>query len=681
MPPQAATVTTRLAPATPNNPEAEQRTVQLGTVYRALEIRPDSFNEADNTVEVVWTTGATVRRYSWSQGYYNETLSTEAGHVRLDRLNAGASVLNCHGQYALENIIGVVVPGSARMENGQGVATVRLADTPDVADIVAKIRSGIIRNVSVGYVVHVYQETVDVEGETRDLLAIDWEPVEISFVAVPADAGAQVRSGDPSQAQPCIILGRVTADQTQERKESSMPPVENNGTGAGGGTTTQTADNRNQPAGAPPAQQPGQPQAVTVSAIRSAVSNAGLADDVAFALIERHEATPLTNDALMADIGRRFAERDAGARTTNRVSVTRDEGDTMRRGMEDAVFHRISPGAQLTDVGRTYRGMSLIRMAEEHLASAGVSVRGFSPIEIAERSLHTTSDFANLLGNALGRRLRAAYEENQPSYRIWARRAPNAPNFKSIDVVQMSAMPDLLKVNEAGEFKYGTISDGKVSYSVITYGRILGVSRQTIVNDDLRALERLTTGFAGSAARLENRTVYGLLTANAAMPDGTPLFHADHGNLAGAGAAIAATTLGAGRGAMRVQKGLQKEELNLAPRFLIVPAAQEQLAYQYTSSQFVPAKSSDVNEFRAGGRTALEPVVEAVLDGASAASWYMAAGNEQVDTVEYSYLEGSEGVQLSNRVGFTVDGVEFKASLDFGAAVIDHRGLYKNPGA
>ena len=171
------------------------------------------------------------------------------------------------------------------------------------------------------------------------------------------------------------------------------------------------------------------------------------------------------------------------------------------------------------------------------------------------------------------------------------------------------------------------------------------------------------------------------MTSNPAMPDGTPLFHADHGNLAGAGAVISPTTLGAGRTRMRLQKGLQKEELNLAPAYLIVPATQEQLAYQYTSSQYVPAKQSDTNEFRAGGRTSVEPIVEAVLDGNSTTAYYLAASNSQVDTIEYCYLEGAEGVQLSSRIGFTVDGVEFKASLDFAAAAIDHRGLDKNPGA
>ena len=131
---------------------------------------------------------------------------------------------------------------------------------------------------------------------------------------------------------------------------------------------------------------------------------------------------------------------------------------------------------------------------------------------------------------------------------------------------------------------------------------------------------------------------------------------------------------------MRLQKGLQKEELNLMPSFLIVPATQEQLAYQFTSSQYVPAKQSDTNEFRQGGRTAVEPIVEAVLDGVSTTAWYLAADSSTIDTVEYCYLEGAEGPQMASRMGFTVDGVEFKATLDFAAATIDWRGLDKNPG-
>jgi hypothetical protein len=93
----------------------------------------------------------------------------------------------------------------------------------------------------------------------------------------------------------------------------------------------------------------------------------------------------------------------------------------------------------------------------------------------------------------------------------------------------------------------------------------------------------------------------------------------------------------------------------------------------------VPAKAADVNEFREGGRTAVTPVIDAVLDVAPA--WYMVADNGAVDTVEYCYLDGSEGVFLDSAMDFDSDGMKVKARLDFAAKSIDWRGLWKNPGA
>lgn len=686
---------------------AGEETRAIPMITRDLSIRSDTFSVENNTVDVTFTTGARGTRFMWSSWQtVDEELATEPVNVRLDRLNTGGPVLNTHQSYELDNQIGSVVPGSARMEGGVGVATLQLSRREDIAPIVADIRDGIIRNVSVGYVVHTYEITEN-DGSRPLYRATDWEPYEISFVPMPFDIGAQVRSGEAVQGgNPCVMRRAIPAVQ-----ENNMPTAKQ---AAGNDPAAETRSAEPavvvppvvapDAAAAPAAEsRAAPPAAVTVPAIRTAVRNAGLGDDVAFEIIERHAEAPLTNDALMADIGRRFANRDTPASTVNRVSITRDAGDTARAALSDAIFLRMVPGElnltargtrsqaeilagasterDLRERAAPFRHMTLLRMAEEHLRAAGVSVNGMSHAEIAERALHTTSDFANLTGSGLNRRLRMAYEENHPSYRRWARRAPNTPDFRSIDVIQMSAMPDLLQTNEAGEFKYGTASDGKASYSLLTYGRIIGLSRQLLINDDLRALDRIAVGFAGAAARLENRTVYSALTANAAMADTIALFHASHANLAGSGAAISATTLGAGRTAMRLQKGLQSEELNLAPAFLIVPATQEQLAYQYTSTQFVPTKTTDINEFRLGGRTAVEPIVEAVLDGTSTTNWYLAASDAQVDTVEYTYLDGAEGVQISNRLGFTVDGVELKASLDFAAAVIDYRGLYSNPGA
>lgn len=103
--------------------------------------------------------------------------------------------------------------------------------------------------------------------------------------------------------------------------------------------------------------------------------------------------------------------------------------------------------------------------------------------------------------------------------------------------------------------------------------------------------------------------------------------------------------------------------------------------YQYTSSNYTPATAAAINEFRAGGRTSLEPIVEPILDANSATAWYLAAQNSQVDTVEYAYLEGAEGPVIDSEVGFDIDGMSLRARLDFVAKVIDWRGLRRNPGA
>ncbi len=663
---------TRSAP--PTDEAEERRQPQTGgRGERSLTVTPDSYDSAARTVEVVLSAGTGVRRY-----YFTEELEISTEAIDLARVAGGVCpLLDTHNQYSLSGVIGRVL--STRIDKGKLIGVVAFADTDAGRAIEARVASGELRAISIGYRVTAWQRTAIDENDHETWRATRWELLEASLVSVPADPNAVVRSA-PGNPQP-------HGNQEEDDMRRNLA-----GSAAAAAPTTAAAptapaapagtEQRQEPAApvapvapaAPSQEQRQAPATVDGAAVLTAARNAGLDADAREELLVRHSSTPFNRDTLMADIGRRFAERDSSAQTVNRVSPTVSNGATMVRAMSDAVFHRMAPGSQLPDTSRQYRGMGLLRMAEELIGSSGVSTRGMTPHEIAERALHTTSDFPALMSNAMGRRLRASYEEHEPTYRQWARRAPNAPNFKSVDTVQLSAMPDLMKVNEKGEFRYGTFTDGKVSYALTNYGRIIGLSRQLIINDDLNALDRILSGFAASAARLENRTVYAQLTANPTLPDGIALFHADHGNL-GAGAAISANSLGAARTRMRKQKGLQAELLNIAPQHLIVPTDIEQVAYQFTSSQFVPARSADVNEFRQGGRTALTPIVEPLLDESSTSAFYLAASNSQIDTVEYAYLEGAEGVQLSSRVGFTMDGVEMKASLDFAAAVIDHRGL------
>lgn len=355
--------------------------------------------------------------------------------------------------------------------------------------------------------------------------------------------------------------------------------------------------------------------------------------------------------------------------------------------MADALHKRINPAAADVGCSIEYRSMSLIELAREFLTMHGINARSQSRSEIAVLALNTrtgsmmtTGDFPSLLANVASKRMRQAYDENPGTYGLWARRAADAPDFKEITSVQISSAPDLLQTNEAGEFQYGTLSDRGEKYQIITYGRILSLSRQAMINDDLRGFDRMIQSFAIAARRLENRLVYAQLTSNAALSDGVDLFHAGHGNLATVGA-LAISSLAAARAAMRLQKGLQTEELNVSPAFLIVPAALEQTAYTLTSSNYVPATKAEINEFRTGGKTSLQPVVEPLLDAGSSTAWYLAANANQVDTVEYCYLSGADGPTVESEASFSSDGIAIRCRHDFATKAIDYRGLYKSEGA
>lgn len=177
----------------------------------ALSVRATvgSVNKEARTVDLIFSTGAAVDRMDyWSGKRFREVLSMDPAHVRLDRLNAGAPLLDAHSAYSVGDVLGAVQPGTARIQNKQGVATVRFSKRDAVEPIFNDVADGIIGNVSVGYRVYKFVEDTPKEGGIPTRTAIDWEPFEVSMVPMPADAGARVRSGDKSDTNACEIVTR-----------------------------------------------------------------------------------------------------------------------------------------------------------------------------------------------------------------------------------------------------------------------------------------------------------------------------------------------------------------------------------------------------------------------------------------------------------------------------------------
>lgn len=354
--------------------------------------------------------------------------------------------------------------------------------------------------------------------------------------------------------------------------------------------------------------------------------------------------------------------------------------------MSIAIANRANPRNELTDDARHFAGRRLIVLARDFLDASGVSTRNMGDVEVAKAVFqyrgpanagqHTTSDFPSLMGTTVGRTLRRAYELAPKTFPAFCRQT-SVPDFRPVSRIALSDISPMQAVAEGAEYQYATVGDSAEQYAVGKWGTIISLTWETIINDDLNAFDRLPMAMGQEAAQVESDVVYAILLSNPLMSDGVALFHATHGNLAGAGAAIGINSLSAGRTAMRTQKAPKGRFTSATPSTLIVGPLKEQEANQFTSPNYVATTNATINpEYNRSLSVTVEPRITDL-------SWFLSAdpNSQPIDTIEYAYLAGHEGVQIDQRQGFEIDGVDIKARLVFGAKAIDYRAMYKNPGA
>jgi len=578
---------------------------------RPAQIRLASLNCEARTVDVIWSTGCPVKRFSWDEGEFLESLAMTADAVNLQRLNAGASFLDSHSQTSMANRLGAVVPGSARIEYGKGVATILLSTSKSGEQILADLRTGLPLPVSVGYRVHTY-ERADGDGATLpSLTATRWEPMEISAVPVPADFGAYARSATDDTQRHTVTI------QTARRAENA-------------------ADKEN--------------VIMSQSAIESVAAERQRSAEI-HEIGTYHKASPrlmkraLESDMTVPELREAILDEMRARQARNETfSVAPHDNGTNERSLADsladAILARVKPGHAPNASSRQFAGLPMAEMARAALTARGEATAGVRPSELIGRALHTTSDFSLALSSVANRLVRNGYA-SAPSQIKRIARETTARDFKAKTAVQFSEAGGLERVNEHGEFKRGNFAEAGETYRIDTFGKIFGLTRKALINDDLDLLARVPNSLGEYASRFESQFLAGLLEAPAKLRDGKALFHPDHGNLAGAGSAISVSSLGAARLALRRQRGIGGEVISVEPKFLLVPPELETTGEQILSD-INASKVDDVNPF--AGR--LELVVEPYLTNEQ--SWYLAADPAQT-ALEYAYLEGETGPQIETR--------------------------------
>jgi hypothetical protein len=640
-------------------------TVTKSSTAPPLDMRaafvPNSWNEEKRTIEVTFATETPVLRSPWFDDPYYERLDVTAKAMRLERINSGrAPFLKDHNSYSVENVLGNVV--RVWMEGKTAKAEIRLSEREEHQEIIADIRSGVLSNVSVGYRVYKYEEMPKASTDKLSTYrATDWEPFEISLVAIPADHNSMVRS-DGLAANEIQILKlkreQIMSQETNPTTEPQTPPVN-------------VEEIRKE------AQEQ---ERKRVKEIKEAVRNLGLDETQADKFIEEGTAVDEVRKVLITEFKRQDPLKDQKPHADTRTIA--DETDKKRGAIVEALTLRAQ--GKVADGANEYRGMNMLRIAQECIERAGGNTKGMTDAQIAQAALnlrnvgmHSTSDFPILLGETMDRTLRAEYEYETPTYQPFVTNRL-APNFRQITSAQFFGGNEIDLVTEGGKYEYGTFGESKEFYRVYKYGKMVAVTWEAIVNDDLSAFSRVPQSIALEIREKQADLVYAILLNPYVMKtDNQQLFHSTHGNLAPTGTALDEAALSAMRLAMRTQKGPSatpgkgKVISGNRPRFLLVGPELETQAQKILTA-ITASTTGDVNVF-AGS---MQLIVEHRLTDKR---FYGIADPRRIPFIETATIAGEE-LAVSQRVGFDVDGIEFKFRSIFGCAALDWRGVYKNPG-
>lgn len=630
---------------------------------RSAQFRAQTFNPETRAITISLGTGAPVLRYDWNTGKtYTEVLSMDPAHVRLDRMNAGAPLLEDHAQWDSKSVVGRFIKGSVRVMAGELVGDARLSKAARHADTTGDIVDGILADTSVGYHVHKWEVSRDANGgEVRT--AVDWEPIEGSIVPVPADPTGGVRAADDTVPTPDAPAPAAVADTSADGDAPNANASEER-------KMDEQKINEAREEGR-------RAEAARQNAIRALAAK--------HPAVKAEDVQPMLDDATVtpADAGLRLLDivAKAAAANTVRSEVTVDEADKRERGIMGALLHRAGVVKELPAEARDYRGERWSDLARLCVENAGQSTRGMTRSQIVQaalhqkRAAHVTADFPNLTANLMGKVLEAE-RSLSGDYRWFERIATRVdlPDYKDRTVVGLGGISSLPAVLEGADYTRATFGDEKVAWHLSKRGIEVALTEELLINDDLNGFLRLVRQFARAATVTESAIAALGITSNPLMGDGVALFAAGHNNVqSGGGAAPGIATLAEGDNALRNQTDRDGARVGRPAMLIISPTTHRTVLEQIYSPQYSPTASTNAVTvpIAAGDR-----IYPAAFSGNP---WYMHTGDTM--SAEFGYLQGEGGPVVLDYAEERSDSRVYHCRDVFGFRVIDFRAWFNNAGA
>lgn len=394
-------------------------------------------------------------------------------------------------------------------------------------------------------------------------------------------------------------------------------------------------------------------------------------------------------DAVRSSVMDKLMEEKAPLKASARV--TTDENDKFRAAVTDGLMKRAGlEGQKTASEHNDFRTMSLRDLAIECLSRDGENSRELMRKSsddlfamLSRQFYNPSAAFPAIMDSTIKKSIVELYNHVPTTFQEITTKG-SLPDFKeSADhEYVIGGVGDFLKVPENGEIKADKPSTELLpTRKIETYAKQFSMTRQAFVNDDIGFLTKVPGLYATAAKKTIDKQVYSILFNNATIFDGKALFHADHNNLIGSGAAPSQSTIQAAILKMQKQTDPFGDPIYMTPRAIVVPVGYEfDLAVIFHSAQVTGSANNDINPlYNYPLKIVQSPVLNA-LAGGNACPWFLFADETSARGIQVDYLNGQETptvrrMETPGTLGFTWD-----IWLDWGISVRDYRGMVKNPG-
>lgn len=347
-------------------------------------------------------------------------------------------------------------------------------------------------------------------------------------------------------------------------------------------------------------------------------------------------------------------------------------------------------GEKVMEAAHKDRGMAIRDIMAAAMRSEGIPVpRSFNNDFI--RAAISTASLPGLMGNVANKSLLRSYQlQNITATTVCSE--GDLSDFKEATRYRLNELGDYQEIPSSGEIKHGTLGEESATNQLRTYGKMITISRENIINDDLSALSKIPASIGARAAQKVDEVFYTRLLLNPNFPGSDALFSTANANFQdGANTALDVGSMDAALQLFMDQTTTDGLPINVSAAFLLVPTSLDFTARQLLNSSQLTTVGGGTNTTNiVTANPLLSKDLQIVttpflnsqsISGSSALGWYLFGSPSVVDTFEIGYLRGQRTPTLEQvELPSNMLGMGWRSWFDFGIKEQDHRGMVFSKG-